>query len=116
MNPFARLSQVVQPVRPFPAGQSLACAFPPRDGLNGACTTIADLARHGLKSPLWTPTKKDAVRLIGDAAMERVEARGHGNAAARRARSVMDQHRLDAESEAHAEARIHRNTRPQRHD
>ena len=76
---------ISKPSRRWPAGMTLACAFPPDAGLNGACTSIADLSRHGLHSYLFTPTKQSAVRLIIDARMETVEAYGHGNAAVRRA-------------------------------
>jgi hypothetical protein len=79
------LGIVSKPRRLFPAGCELACAFPPANGFNGAATTIADLSRHGLHATLFTPTKQSAVRLIGEAAMEAVEARGRGNAAIRRA-------------------------------
>lgn len=96
MNPtaaFTRHCQVVRPVIPqpsrrfYPAGMVLACAFPPSMGYNGACTTIADLSRHGLypSNVGFTPNKQSAVRLIVDASMEATEAHGHGNEAARRA-------------------------------
>lgn len=76
---------ISKPSRRWPAGMTLACAFPPDAGLNGACTSIADLSRHGLHSRLFTPTKQSAVRLIIEAGMETVEAHGNGNAAVRRA-------------------------------
>lgn len=112
MSPFAKHCAVVQPVAPSRPrrrflGMDVAIAFPPKHGYNGACTTLADVGRHGLfpGNLGLTPTKKDAVRLIVGANMQRAEADGHGNEAARRARSVMDQHRLDAEGEKQSEGR-----------
>lgn len=74
----------------------LACAFPPDAGLNGACTSIADLSRHGLHARGFTPTKQSAVRLIIEARMETVEAYGHGNAAVRRALNLPVSERIRA--------------------
>ncbi len=62
----------------------LACAFPPRKGLNGACTTIKDL-QWAKPDPLFCPTKRSAVRLIVAAGFAISEAYGHGNRAAKRA-------------------------------
>jgi hypothetical protein len=61
----------------------LACMFPPNRGLNGASTTLTDLASYFRRPRAW-PSKFHAVHLICAAALERVEARGHGNKAARR--------------------------------
>jgi hypothetical protein len=64
----------------------LACAFPPKNHLNGAMTTIADLSVHGLDraNKLFVPTMRDAVRLIVATNYERGNGRGHGNRARRR--------------------------------
>lgn len=68
----------------------LAVAFMPSAGYRGACTTVADVSRHGL-NPFHlgtTPNKEAAVRLIAAAAMERMEGYGHGNRAWRRAKKL----------------------------
>jgi hypothetical protein len=68
------------------ASMELAVAFPPKCGFRGACTTIADVSRHGLYAGHLglTPTKRAAVRLIIMAHMQNNEATGHGNRAKRR--------------------------------
>ena len=70
----------------YPPSIALARAFPPREGMNGACTSIADVARHGVRvaDPLFVRTLQDAVRLIVDTRMDAVVSYGHGNRAARR--------------------------------
>jgi hypothetical protein len=62
---------------------SCACAFPPLMGFKGACTTFADLSRHGLVKRLWTPNKRAAVRLLTDRNLALNVGYGHGNRAAR---------------------------------
>ncbi len=78
MSYFARLSSVV------PARIGLACAFPPMSGFRGAETSVADLSKHGLVHPLFTPDKRSAVALIVERNMESNVAIGNGNKAARR--------------------------------
>lgn len=67
----------------------LAIAFPPRLGYRGACTTIADLSRHGLYAGHLgtTPNKKAAVHLIATVGLNSQRAHGHGNRAIRRIRN-----------------------------
>lgn len=64
----------------------LACAFPPRDGMNGTCTSIEDVARHGVGAAdqLFVKTRRDAVRLIVESRMDSAVSYGHGNRARRR--------------------------------
>ena len=106
------------------ANFTLACAFPPRNGLNGACTTIADLGHGHRPDPIFCPTKRSAVRLIVAANMAWACAYGHGNKAAKRAAACIEGTNLyvstlnrsfelkrrtraqDAISEAHAEGRL----------
>lgn len=83
---------IARPTRHWSAAMELSCAFPASSGLNGAATSIADLSRHGLQVRLFTPTKRSAVRLITDAAMQAAEAHGHGNAAVRRASLSSEPH------------------------
>lgn len=107
----------------------LAVAFPPHQGYRGACTTIADLCRHGLyRGHLGiTPDKAAAVHLIVTVGLGSQRSRGKGSRARRRlagmigakmraVRATPAQVAADASSEFHAEGRIHRNTRPQRHE
>jgi len=104
----------------------LAVSFPPALGYNGALTTIADLSRHGLPWAGFIGSKFEAVHLIVKVNLGRDRARGHGNRARRRligmVKAIRDplptpaQRAADAASELHSEGRIHRNTRPQRHE
>lgn len=69
----------------YPARIELACAFPPGQGLSGACTSLADLPRHWrLANPLFVRTLRDAVRLVVRTRLEQAVGRGHGNRAQRR--------------------------------
>lgn len=111
----------------------LAISFPPDRGYHGAATTILDLSRHGLPRPGFIGTKFEAVNLIVAVNLGRNRARGHGSKARRRLNAILDrkpvivpavrgplpspaQRAADAASELHSEGRIHRNTRPQRHE
>ena len=107
----------------------LAIAFPPHLGYFGATTTIADLSRHGIYSGHLgiTPDKRAAVHLIVAVRLDSKRARGKGAKARRRlagmigakmreVRATPAQRFADHQSELHSEGRIHRNTRPQRHE
>lgn len=107
----------------------LAVAFPPQRGYRGACTTILDLHRLGLYPDHLgiTPDKGAAVRLIVLVGLNSQRARGKGSKARRRlagmigakmreVRATPAQRFADHQSELHSEGRIHRNTRPQRHE
>jgi len=93
---FSGLSQVVRPESPRPAYRpanarnDLVVAFPPDKGYLGACTTVADLSRHGIYPGHLgtTPNKQAAVKLIHQANMEAMEGSGNGNEANRRLREA----------------------------
>lgn len=105
----------------------LAISFPPDRGYHGATTTIADLSNHGLPRPGFIGSKFEAVNLIVRVNLGRNRARGLGSKARRRlagmvgtkmraVRATPSQRAADAASETITEGRIHRNTRPQRHE
>lgn len=78
-------------VPPRPAHLSalleLAVMFPPWRGLNGACTTVADLAHFFSRPRVW-PSKFHAVSLVTRAGFERFERRGSGNRAEARKTAI----------------------------
>ncbi len=68
------------------ARAALAVAFPPQDGLRGACTTLADLCRAAYRRPRYTSlagAARDCIRRN----YENAEAYGSGNRASRRAKA-----------------------------
>jgi hypothetical protein len=79
------------------AAFDLAIAFPPSMGMNGACSTIADLCRY-FRAGIGYPSKALAVRSVMQAEFWRQMAHGHGNRAARR------QAQLEADFEAREDA------------
>jgi hypothetical protein len=90
MSPFTVLPAVPlrdiisRPSHRFSPGLTLVSYFPPSQGLNGAATTIADASRL-FRAGMAFPSKYQAVSAIVGRNMEQNEARGHGNAAVRRA-------------------------------
>ncbi len=68
-------------------GAILAVAFPPQAGLQGACTTLADLCRADYARPRFLSGRLEAARLI-IARNLAAFIPGHGNGAARRAAAI----------------------------
>lgn len=69
------------------ASAALAVAYPPQEGLRGACTTLADLCLPSYRQPRLH-TRQGAARDCIRRNYEQAVSYGHGNRAAKRAAQI----------------------------